>query len=169
MPTGTSRTTSPSTPTWEKPSSCWPAWRALPSTSCRLTSEAVARSTYCVLCWVHVVFDAVCCCLMLLLLLPMRVCLCAAFEALTLVPCTFSDTVFFICPSAHPIQHMYTYTYRGSLVIRAESKVNSRDLLNVTFKGAKLSNKDGFFGTSDPFLVISRYAAVYKKCTCMQC
>jgi hypothetical protein len=60
---------------------------------------------------------------------------------------------------------MYTYTYRGSLVIRAESKVNSRDLLNVTFKGAKLSNKDGFFGTSDPFLVISRYAAIYKKCT----
>ena len=34
--------------------------------------------------------------------------------------------------------------------------VNTRDLFCVTFSGTKLANKDGFFGTSDPFLEISR-------------
>ncbi|KAJ1441132.1 Copine-domain-containing protein [Ochromonadaceae sp. CCMP2298] len=45
---------------------------------------------------------------------------------------------------------------KGSLEIRAESQANTRDLFCVAFKGTKLANKDGFFGTSDPFLVISR-------------
>mmetsp|Transcript_21058 Transcript_21058/g.35667 ORF Transcript_21058/g.35667 Transcript_21058/m.35667 type:complete len:496 (+) Transcript_21058:87-1574(+) len=57
----------------------------------------------------------------------------------------------------------------GSLVVRAESQSNTRDLFCVAFKGIKLANKDGFFGTSDPFLVISRlnednsYTTVYKS------
>ncbi|RYG62518.1 hypothetical protein EON64_17725, partial [archaeon] len=44
----------------------------------------------------------------------------------------------------------------STVTVRAESQVNTRDLLVVTFSGNKLANKDGFFGTSDPFLVISR-------------
>jgi hypothetical protein len=40
--------------------------------------------------------------------------------------------------------------------VRAESQANTRDLFCVAFKGTKLANKDGFFGTSDPFLVVSR-------------
>ncbi|KAJ1429331.1 copine-8-like protein [Ochromonadaceae sp. CCMP2298] len=45
---------------------------------------------------------------------------------------------------------------KGSLEIRAESQTNTRDLFCVAFSGVKLANKDGFFGTSDPFLVVSR-------------
>lgn len=46
---------------------------------------------------------------------------------------------------------------RGSAVtVRAESQTGTRDLFCVTFSGTKLANKDGFFGTSDPFLVVSR-------------
>lgn len=40
--------------------------------------------------------------------------------------------------------------------IKAEPRVNTRDLFCVTFGGHKLANKDGFFGTSDPFLQVSR-------------
>ncbi len=43
---------------------------------------------------------------------------------------------------------------------------NTRDLFVVTFSGSKLANKDGMFGTSDPFLEISRYPAV---CTIVHC
>jgi hypothetical protein len=45
---------------------------------------------------------------------------------------------------------------QGSLLVRAESKSNTRDLFCVQFAGQKLANKDGFFGRSDPYLVISR-------------
>lgn len=44
----------------------------------------------------------------------------------------------------------------GSVEVRAESQVGTRDLLCVTFSGNKLANKDGFFGTSDPFIIMSR-------------
>lgn len=37
-----------------------------------------------------------------------------------------------------------------------EPHVNTRDHFCVSFKCMKLINKEGFFGTSDPFLVISR-------------
>lgn len=57
----------------------------------------------------------------------------------------------------------------GKFHIHSEQIVNSRDLFCVTFSGVKLANKDGFFGTSDPFLVISRmsedgnYTVVFKS------
>ena len=50
---------------------------------------------------------------------------------------------------------MFTY-HSGSILVRGESQANVRDILCVTFFGRKLSNKEGFFSTSDPFLVISR-------------
>ncbi len=45
---------------------------------------------------------------------------------------------------------------QGQVEIRAEAKTNTRDIFNVTFTGHKLANKDGFFGKSDPYLVVSR-------------
>jgi hypothetical protein len=45
---------------------------------------------------------------------------------------------------------------QGTLEVRAEAQVNTRDLFNVTFSGDKLANKDGFFGRSDPCLEIFR-------------
>ena len=57
----------------------------------------------------------------------------------------------------------------GTLNVRVEPKVDSRDLFCVAFKGFKLVNKDGWFGTSDPFFCISRmnedgtYTLVYKS------
>lgn len=45
---------------------------------------------------------------------------------------------------------------KGNIELHAESQVNTRDVFVATFKGRKLINKDGFFGKSDPFLVISR-------------
>lgn len=45
---------------------------------------------------------------------------------------------------------------QGTVQVRAEPKTNTRDLLCVTFAGQKLANKDGFFGRSDPYLVVSR-------------
>jgi hypothetical protein len=44
----------------------------------------------------------------------------------------------------------------GKVNVRGEILTNCRDLLVVTFSGNKLANKDGMFGTSDPFLEISR-------------
>ena len=46
---------------------------------------------------------------------------------------------------------------RGSLKVSAEPVANTRDVFVANFSGHKLANKDGFFGRSDPFLVISRY------------
>ena len=57
----------------------------------------------------------------------------------------------------------------GSIEIRGEAVTNTRDVFIGTFAGAKLSNKDGFFGKSDPFLQISRmyedgkYGVVWKN------
>lgn len=45
---------------------------------------------------------------------------------------------------------------QGSVTIRASSINNTKDILICNMRGSKLSNKDGFFGKSDPFLVISR-------------
>jgi hypothetical protein len=44
----------------------------------------------------------------------------------------------------------------GTIHVRAEAVCDTRDIFVANFKGTKLSNKDGFFGKSDPFLVISR-------------
>jgi hypothetical protein len=46
--------------------------------------------------------------------------------------------------------------YRGEVQIRGEVVHHTRDNLLVTFSANKLSNKEGFFGTSDPFLRASR-------------
>jgi hypothetical protein len=44
----------------------------------------------------------------------------------------------------------------GSVEIRAEAQRNTRDMLVIKVNGSKLTNKEGFFGRSDPFLEISR-------------
>eukprot|EP01035_Chromulina_nebulosa_P030660 gene30660-40761_t len=44
----------------------------------------------------------------------------------------------------------------GSILLRGESQANVRDIFCVTFFARKLANKEGFFSSSDPFLVISR-------------
>jgi len=44
----------------------------------------------------------------------------------------------------------------GTVLVRGEAQANSRDVFCVTFSARKLANKEGFFSTSDPFLVISR-------------
>jgi len=57
----------------------------------------------------------------------------------------------------------------GKLHIRAEAISDTRDIFVAQFQGTKLANKDGFFGKSDPFLVISRcnedgsYTVCYKN------
>lgn len=45
---------------------------------------------------------------------------------------------------------------RGVVDVRGEPLTNTNDIFVCTFAGHKLVNKDGFFGRSDPFLVISR-------------
>jgi Ca2+-dependent lipid-binding protein len=45
---------------------------------------------------------------------------------------------------------------RGQLTVRGETLSGTRDVFAATFVGKGLSNKDGWFGRSDPFLVISR-------------
>jgi hypothetical protein len=58
---------------------------------------------------------------------------------------------------------------QGTIEIRAEARTNVRDLFCVQFAGNKLANKDGWFGRSDPYLVISRlnednsYSIVWKS------
>lgn len=44
----------------------------------------------------------------------------------------------------------------GKVMVKGETITNTNDLLCVTFAGTKLTNKDGWFGKSDPFLVIQR-------------
>eukprot|EP01035_Chromulina_nebulosa_P002817 gene2817-3846_t len=44
----------------------------------------------------------------------------------------------------------------GSILIRGEAQVNVKDVFCATFSCRKLSNKEGMFSSSDPFLVISR-------------
>ena len=46
--------------------------------------------------------------------------------------------------------------FRGEVTVRGEAMHNTRNNLVVTFAANKLTNKEGFFGTSDPFLKISR-------------
>lgn len=52
--------------------------------------------------------------------------------------------------------HLVSGKAKGNLELRLESHTNTRDLFVAAFSGVRLSNKDGFFGTSDPFLVVSR-------------
>eukprot|EP01027_Heterolobosea_sp_BB2_P017458 GEZU01024717.1.p1 GENE.GEZU01024717.1~~GEZU01024717.1.p1 ORF type:complete len:442 (+),score=140.82 GEZU01024717.1:185-1510(+) len=44
----------------------------------------------------------------------------------------------------------------GQMIIRAEEKTDCTDVAVMYFEGKGLANKDGFFGKSDPYLVISR-------------
>jgi hypothetical protein len=44
----------------------------------------------------------------------------------------------------------------GTVTIRPEAKSDSRDLFCVTFAATNLSNKEGFFAKSDPFIVLLR-------------
>eukprot|EP01040_Poterioochromonas_malhamensis_P007719 gene7719-8337_t len=44
----------------------------------------------------------------------------------------------------------------GNVTIRAEAKADTRDLFCVTFSANNLSNKEGFFSKSDPFIVFLR-------------
>lgn len=45
---------------------------------------------------------------------------------------------------------------RGKVILKAEPIANTRDKLRVQFRAARLSNKEGFFSKSDPFLTASR-------------
>lgn len=63
---------------------------------------------------------------------------------------------------------------RGEVQIRGEVVHHTRDNLMVTFAANKLSNKEGFFSTSDPFLKISRYGYygyywILPGCCCHDC
>lgn len=44
----------------------------------------------------------------------------------------------------------------GKIVVRGEAQHHTRDMFCVTFAAVKLSNKEGWFSTSDPFLNIAR-------------
>jgi hypothetical protein len=50
--------------------------------------------------------------------------------------------------------------------VKGESTHHSRDNLVATFSANKLSNKEGFFGTSNPFLKLYRYE---RKCRVIFC
>ena len=45
---------------------------------------------------------------------------------------------------------------KGKIEVRGEVQTNTRDNFVTTFSASGLSNKEGFFSTSDPFLEISR-------------
>lgn len=45
---------------------------------------------------------------------------------------------------------------KGRLEIRGEPRADTRDFFCATFSGDKLANKDGFFGTSDPQMILKR-------------
>jgi hypothetical protein len=61
----------------------------------------------------------------------------------------------------------------GSVTLKASPVNQTKDTLVCNFSGKKLVNKDGFFGKSDPFLVISRqrddgtYMPVWKNAPIM--
>jgi hypothetical protein len=44
----------------------------------------------------------------------------------------------------------------GTLILKAEEVNACADVFTFKFSGVKLSNRDGFLGTSSPFLVFSR-------------
>ena len=46
----------------------------------------------------------------------------------------------------------------GKVVVKGEPMHHTRDKFVVSFGASKLRNQAGFFGTSDPFLDISRYS-----------
>lgn len=54
------------------------------------------------------------------------------------------------------VLHLDLSQHGGVVNVRGEALTNTRDVFCATFSGNKLANKDGFFGTSDPFLQISR-------------
>lgn len=62
-----------------------------------------------------------------------------------------------MCSRGQSITHrLQGGTGRGSLTMKAENVSNSRDVFECTFAASKLANKDGFFGKSDPFVIIER-------------
>jgi len=62
---------------------------------------------------------------------------------------------------------------KGSVSVQAETVGNTRDLFVADFIGSKLSNKDGWFGKSDPFIKMLRlyesgdWGLAYKSTTVM--
>lgn len=58
---------------------------------------------------------------------------------------------------------------KGKIEVRGEVQTNTRDNFVVTFSANNLSNKEGFFSTSDPFIEISRlnedgsWSAIWKN------
>jgi len=62
-----------------------------------------------------------------------------------------------MCARSHAISSQMTGGYRqGTLFARGESIHDTRDVFVATFSAEKLLSKNGFFGKSDPFLIISR-------------
>lgn len=53
-------------------------------------------------------------------------------------------------------KHLYSSFRDAAVVVRGETLANTRDNFVVTFSALRLSNKEGFFSTSDPFIEISR-------------
>ena len=45
---------------------------------------------------------------------------------------------------------------RGTIIVRAESVKASNNDVVMKLSGKKIANVEGFFGKSDPFLVVSR-------------
>ena len=48
------------------------------------------------------------------------------------------------------------YNTAGRIIVRSEVVANTRDIFVGNFSASKLVNKDGWFGKSDPYLVVSR-------------
>jgi Ca2+-dependent lipid-binding protein len=62
-----------------------------------------------------------------------------------------------MCARGQSITHrLLGGTGKGSVTFKAENVANTRDVFECSFSGTKLANKDGFFGKSDPFLIIQR-------------
>lgn len=60
-----------------------------------------------------------------------------------------------MCAQSNSLTIPLTST-KGNIIVRGEAKHNTRDMLCVTFSALKLSNKEGWFSKSDPFLNIAR-------------
>jgi hypothetical protein len=87
-----------------------------------------------------------------------------------LLPCpTYKRTAYRVYN--HTIIQSYNHVPQkhicsGRLEVKGESTHHSRDNLVATFSANKLSNKEGFFGTSNPFLKLYRYE---RKCCVIFC
>jgi hypothetical protein len=63
----------------------------------------------------------------------------------------------------------------GKVTVKTEAKADTRDLFCVNLSATGLSNKEGFFAKSDPFLIVSRcnedgsYSKVWQSPVVMDC